>query len=76
MPLYDYHCDGCGETFDEFRSMNERKSCPCPVCGEKARKLPNITRLDYYNMGVQDGLPTALAKWEKMHRKEAKREYD
>lgn len=76
MPLYDYHCDNCGETFDEFRSVSQRKSCPCVVCGEKARKLLSTAHIDYYNMGVDSGFPTALDKWDKMHRKEAKREYD
>lgn len=76
MPLYDYHCDNCGETFDEFRPMDQRHKCKCVKCGKQARKLPNIARLDYYNMGVDPDLPTAIQKWDKMHRKEARREYD
>lgn len=76
MPLYDYHCDNCGETFDEFRSMDQRKYCKCVKCGKRARKLPSVARLDYYNMGVDPDLPTAIDKWDKMHRAEARREYD
>lgn len=73
MPLYDYQCKGCGGKFDEFRPINEREKCKCPTCGKMATRVATTARLDYYNMGVQDGLPTAISKWEKMHRKMARR---
>jgi putative FmdB family regulatory protein len=76
VPLYDYHCKNCGETFDEFRPMDKRYKCKCPTCGKQADKLLNTTRLDYYNMGVDPALPTAVDKWDKMHRKEARRKSD
>jgi putative FmdB family regulatory protein len=76
MPLYDYHCKNCTETFDEFRSMDERHTAKCPKCGKMAKKRLNTARLDYYNMGVQSGLPTAIDKWDKMHRQMARRKSD
>jgi putative FmdB family regulatory protein len=76
VPLYDYHCKKCDETFDEFRQVNQRLTCKCPKCGTVAKKLPSVARLDYYNMGVDSGFPTAIDKWDKMHRKEARRQYD
>jgi putative FmdB family regulatory protein len=39
MPLYDYECSHCGETFEEFRSLKERATAPCPRCGKRARKV-------------------------------------
>jgi hypothetical protein len=39
-----------------------------------ARQQLTAARLDYYNMGVQSGLPTAIDKWDKMHRQMARRE--
>lgn len=36
MPLYDYQCAKCSETWDEFKRMDDRKdpeSLPCPKCG-------------------------------------------
>lgn len=36
MPLYDYQCGHCGESFEEFRSLAERETAPCPRCGERA----------------------------------------
>lgn len=33
MPIYEYRCNACDETFEHLaRSMNERKPPACPVC--------------------------------------------
>ena len=35
MPLYDYHCSQCNETWEAVRRMDDRKipeSEPCPKC--------------------------------------------
>lgn len=74
MPLYSYTCSEHGD-FDELNSIAKRQTAKCPKCGQKCQKKVTSARLDYYNMGVQDGLPTAVAKWDKMHRKEAQRDY-
>lgn len=37
MPNYDYRCDSCEHTFDEFKSITDRDapcSSPCPKCGK------------------------------------------
>lgn len=73
MPLYDYECKD-GHKFDAFNSVEKRDKMKCPECGKTAAKQVNTARLDYYNMGVQSGLPTAIQKWEKMHRQMARRE--
>ena len=45
MPLYDYHCTGCGP-FRAWRSMHEaREPAPCPDCespGARAVAAPNL----------------------------------
>jgi putative FmdB family regulatory protein len=36
MPFYDYRCNECGHTWDEFQSINARnvpRYEPCPECG-------------------------------------------
>lgn len=38
MPLYDYKCPACNEKFEEFRSLKERATAPCPKCGKAAEK--------------------------------------
>jgi putative FmdB family regulatory protein len=36
MPLYEYHCPGCGSTFDKIVRFSEADLIPvCPKCGEK-----------------------------------------
>jgi len=44
MPVYEYQCKACGETFDLFvRSATQRTEPACPKCGstkvEKAVSL-------------------------------------
>ncbi len=39
MPIYEYRCTSCGETFDKFvRSMNSQHEVECPKCGSKECK--------------------------------------
>jgi putative FmdB family regulatory protein len=34
MPVYEYHCETCGEDFDLFvRSATQRVEPECPRCG-------------------------------------------
>jgi putative FmdB family regulatory protein len=36
MPLYEYHCRECGESFDKIVSFSEADQLPtCPKCGKK-----------------------------------------
>ena len=39
MPHYEYRCDGCGKTFEEYVTLaeKEKKKTVCPACG--ARKV-------------------------------------
>ena len=40
MPTYDYVCDACGHTFEEFQSMTAKVLKKCPACGKlKLRRL-------------------------------------
>ena len=35
MPLYEYRCPDCGETFDKIVRFSEADQIPvCPKCGE------------------------------------------
>jgi len=34
MPLYEYHCNDCGEDFDKLVKFSQSdETQPCPVCG-------------------------------------------
>jgi putative FmdB family regulatory protein len=41
MPLYEYRCQGCEQTFETLRGSHEKdEDVACPQCGEKkAEKL-------------------------------------
>jgi putative FmdB family regulatory protein len=40
MPIYEYLCSGCSDTFEELVSASEADAVSCPSCGETA-----VTRL-------------------------------
>jgi len=40
MPTYDYQCQACGHTFDEFQSITAKPLRKCPECGKlKLKRL-------------------------------------
>lgn len=36
MPLYNYICDTCNTVFEEFNSMSDMETAPCPTCNNIA----------------------------------------
>ncbi len=38
MPTYDYACEKCGHTFEEFQSITAKSLRKCPACGKMALK--------------------------------------
>lgn len=47
MPTYDYLCEACGHTFEEFQSITAKPLRKCPVCGK-----PKLKRLIGTGAGV------------------------
>ena len=40
MPTYDYKCDACEHTWEEYKSIKAEPTKKCPSCGKKkARRL-------------------------------------
>ncbi|MFO8073255.1 MAG: zinc ribbon domain-containing protein [Polyangia bacterium] len=39
MPLYEYFCENCEQSFELIRSASSEDEVSCPECGEPARKL-------------------------------------
>lgn len=36
MPVYEYQCEECGESFELFvRSISSEKNAECPKCGSR-----------------------------------------
>ncbi len=36
MPTYDYKCNACSHTFEQFQSMKDKPLKKCPKCGKNA----------------------------------------
>jgi putative FmdB family regulatory protein len=46
MPLYEYHCEGCGRDFEEQQSLNfDPAETDCPYCNQKkaVRKISAVS---------------------------------
>ena len=43
MPLYEYHCPGCGLDFEQIRPFRQAKdSPPCPRCQQPAKRKLSV----------------------------------
>ena len=38
MPTYDYECEACKNTWDEFKPMSAKPTKKCPKCGKAKAK--------------------------------------
>jgi putative FmdB family regulatory protein len=36
MPIYEYKCDECGSTFEEFQSINSQPLNKCKICNSSS----------------------------------------
>lgn len=39
MPIYEYRCSKCGETFEAFQKINDQPLTGCKFCQGKVEKL-------------------------------------
>ncbi len=39
MARYDYHCPGCGATFEVEHPMSAHPTVSCPSCGREAERV-------------------------------------
>ncbi len=55
MPIYEYHCEECNETFDKFvRSISGSIEVECPKCHSK-RCRKNVSRFGTVGAGSVRG---------------------
>jgi putative FmdB family regulatory protein len=59
MPIYDYTCRTCGETFDALRKLSDDdRDVECPHCREKnAGRVLSLTAFDARTMKTSCGAP-------------------
>lgn len=53
MPLYEYHCSECGQTFERLRRLSDQDNDPanpvrCACCDS-----PQVERIVYSRVAVQ-----------------------
>ncbi len=55
MPVYEYYCDRCQNTYDSIRPMSQRDDPPpCPECGLVGKRKLSVFGFKYeghYYMG-------------------------
>lgn len=67
MPVYDYHCDSCGDTKEVIHRMLETPVVSCS-CGEKMKKVFSL------NVGgfiIKGGTPTSHWKEKRLRMKKS-----
>ena len=42
MPIYDYHCEKCEFTFEDWHTRLDYDPEPCPKCGELSLRIPHM----------------------------------
>lgn len=55
VPLYEYHCQACGKTFDKLQFIEGRDSVSCPDCGAKVDRLVAPFQFRMFNPFTKDG---------------------
>jgi putative FmdB family regulatory protein len=51
MPLYEYACSKCNESFELMKSFSDTAPVKCPKCGEEAKKLISTTSFQLKGTG-------------------------
>ncbi len=55
MPIYEYFCQGCGNSFDKLVSFENRDFVSCPDCGAKPDRQMSVFSFKFYNPFTKDG---------------------
>lgn len=51
MPLYEYHCQDCGNHFERIEKASALHDGVCPACGGAARRLLGAPALQFKGSG-------------------------
>jgi putative FmdB family regulatory protein len=53
MPMYEYHCQGCG-IFTQLRKIHESDVLThCPMCGDQSKRIISAPRLSVISTTVR-----------------------
>lgn len=70
--IFEHRCSNldCNELNEHF--IERDHDCAiCPHCESVDNRVVSTPKLGYLMMGADPSLPTAAAKWDKMHRQAA-----
>jgi len=57
MNIYEFKCDKCRKTFEQFQEINADHAAECPRCGQPARRLYQATPHSFtFRAGWDEGL--------------------
>ncbi|NLC70995.1 MAG: zinc ribbon domain-containing protein [Desulfuromonadaceae bacterium] len=60
MPVYEYHCESCGLTFEVRQKFSDAPVTSCTACGSPVKKLISLTEFTlkgggWYQQGYCSG---------------------
>jgi len=55
MPLYEYHCQLCGNDFDKLLLVELRDSVSCTKCGAKVDRVMSNFQYKMFDFSTKDG---------------------
>ena len=59
MPIYEYTCEKCQETFSKLRKMSEAdEAAACPTCGAQAKRRISACAIGSSSGGAQPSAPS------------------
>ena len=54
MPIYDFQCNVCGESSEQFLKIEERHKAVCPTCGGAVRQVLKPSKVILFREGYYD----------------------
>lgn len=51
MPIYEYRCDACGETFEVLQKFSDEPIETCELCGGSVRKVLHPAAIHFKGSG-------------------------
>lgn len=51
MPLYEYHCEDCGENFEVIQKFSDSPLTVCKNCGGKVERLLSAPAIQFKGSG-------------------------
>jgi len=58
MPLYEFWCTKCGETYEELVKIDDKENPPCPSC-ESKKVERKISRVGSFGFGTLSSCGTS-----------------